>query len=232
MANLHLYYYACLTILVFVFSLKLSQKLKITLLSPFLIGLVLLAMVLLSAKIPYQDYYQGNEILSKLLNVSIVALAYPFYEQLSQIRRYWKSILVIVLFATLFSMLTGALFTLLLGGDKAILASVLPKSVTTPIAVAISQEINGEPAITAVGVTVAGLIGSGFALTILNWCKIKNPKAMGLGIGAVSHALGTARTLEASLKMGSFSSISLVLCGVLSSFLAPFIMKIILLFME
>ncbi|MDP8099079.1 LrgB family protein [Pasteurella atlantica] len=232
MANIYLYYYVFLTIIVFILSLKLSQKINITLLSPFLIGLTVLAIILITTKIPYQDYYQGNEILVKLLNISIVALAYPFYEQLSQIRRYWESILIIVIFATTFSMLTGVVFTLLLGGDTAILASVLPKSVTTPIAVAISKEINGEPAITAVGVTVAGLIGSSFGLTILNWCNIKNPKAIGLGMGAVSHALGTARSLEVSLKMGSFSSISLVLCGVLSSLFAPFVMKIILLFIN
>ncbi|MDP8079657.1 LrgB family protein [Phocoenobacter skyensis] len=231
MSNFPLYYYAFLTVIVFVVSLKLSRKINITLFSPFLIGLVLLAFILVAAHIPYHSYYQGNKVLNKLLSVSVVALAYPFYEQLPQIRRYWKSIVIISFFATLFSMLSGALFTLLLGGDKAILASVLPKSVTTPIAVAIATEINGEPSVTAVGVTIAGLTGSLFGLTLLNWLKIKNPKAIGLGMGAVSHALGTARLLESSIKMGSFSSISLVLCGVLSSFFAPLVMKIILLFM-
>lgn len=232
MPNLMIYGYTLLTIIVFVISVKLSQKIKISVFNPFIIGLIILSAILIATKIPYHDYYEGNYVLNKLLNVSVVALAYPFYEQFGQIRRYWKSILTVVLFATLFSMITGALFAILLGGDKAILASILPKSVTTPIAVAISGEIGGEPAITAVGVTVAGITGSAFGLTILNWIKVKNPKAMGLGIGAVSHALGTARSMEVSMKIGSFSSISLVLCGILSSIFAPLVMKILLLFMS
>ncbi len=224
------FFYLLLTLIIFIFSLKIAKKINIILFSPFLIGLVTLAIILVITNIPYQVYYQSNSILNKLLNISIIALAYPFYEQLPQIRRYWKSLIIIILFSSLLTMLTGILFALLLGGDKAILASILPKSVTTAIAVAIAQEINGEPAITAVGVTIAGLIGSSFGLTILKWIKITNSKAIGLGMGAVSHALGTAISLDKSIPMGSFSSISLVLCGITSSVIAPFVMKIILLF--
>lgn len=226
-----IYLYSLLTIIIFVFGLKLSQKLKSSILNPFIISLILLVSIMVAAELPYQDYYQGNWLLNKLLGISVVALALPFYEQFANIRQQWKSILLIILFATLFSMLSGVLLALVLGGNQSILASILPKSVTTPIAIAIAGEIGGESAVSAVGVTIAGITGSAFGYAILKACRIHHPQAMGLSIGAVSHALGTGRAMEIDSKIGSYSSIALVLCGVISSLFAPLVFKFTLLFL-
>lgn len=222
-----IYAYSLLTLVVFFLSLKLSQKLRSTILNPFLIALTLLILILSLLDIPYQGYYQGNWLLNNLLGVSVVALALPFYEQLPQIRKKWREILWILLFSTLVTILTGLGFALLLGASEGILAAVLPKSVSMPMAIIITNEINGNVAFAAVGVMIAGLVGSILGFFILRLFQIRNVRAIGLAMGAASHALGTARCLEMSLKAGSYSSMALVACGVLSSFFAPLIFKLI-----
>ncbi|QIW15779.1 CidB/LrgB family autolysis modulator [Pasteurellaceae bacterium RH1A] len=229
MTNLWIYAYGLLTVVVFVISLKISQKLKSTILNPFIIGLTFLVLILLGAKIPYQAYYEGNALLNNLLGVAVVALALPFYEQFAQIRRQWKHLALIMGFATLLSMISGGLLALLFGANEEIIASILPKSVTAPIAIAIAGEIGGQGAIAVVGVMVAGITGSAFGIALLKIFKVKHPQAIGLSMGVASHALGVARTMEIDRQTGSYASIALVLCGVLSSLVAPFVFKAVLL---
>lgn len=221
-----IYAYSILTLLIFLIGQRISQKLRSTIFNPFLIALILLLAILVAFKIPYQDYYQGNFPLNNLLGVSVVALALPFYEQLPQIRKKWRQITAVVLFGTLFAMLSGVLLAVAFGASKDILASLLPKSVSTPIAIAIANEIGGKSAISAVAVMIAGLTGSVFGFSILRKIQVRNVRAIGLSMGAVSHALGTGRCMEYSVKTGSYGSIALVLCGILSSILAPVVFKL------
>lgn len=222
-----IYIYSLLTLIAFSIGLKVSQKLGITFLNPFLIALTILISTLIIFNIPYSTYYQGNFPLNNFLGVSIVALALPFYEQLPQIRKKWKEIVLILIFGSLVTLLTGVGLALLFGASQDILAVVLPKSVSVPIAIAISHEVDGNAAVASVGVMIAGLTGSVLGLSILRILKIRNLYAIGLSMGTVSHALGTGRSLEYSMKAGSYSSIALVACGVLSSIFAPLIFKIV-----
>ncbi|VEB25861.1 putative effector of murein hydrolase [Actinobacillus lignieresii] len=223
-----IYLYSCLTVLAFLIGQRISQKLKSSVLNPFVIALTLVITVIVIGKVPYTDYYQGNFPINNLLGVSVVALALPFYEQLPQIRKKWRQITLVVVFGTCFTMLTGVFFAVLLGASQDILAAIVPKSVSTPIAIAIATQIGGSSAITAVGVLVAGLLGSVFGFALLHRIGVRNVRAIGLSMGAVSHALGTGRCMEYSIKTGSYSSIALVLCGVLSSVLAPFVFKLVM----
>ncbi|MFA9499778.1 LrgB family protein [Mannheimia sp. E30BD] len=222
-----IYLYSILTVLMFFLGLKISQKLNISLLNPFLIALSLIIGVLVVFDIPYQDYYQGNAVLNNLLGVSVVALAYPFYEQLPYIRKKWRQISVVLLFSTIVTMLTGIGFGLLFGANQEMLAAALPKSVSMPMAIIITNEINGNVAIAAVGVMIAGVVGSILGFMLLRFARVRNIMAIGLSIGAASHALGTGRCLEHSMKAGSYSSIALVACGVLSSIFAPLVFKVV-----
>lgn len=222
-----IYAYSLLTLAVFVIGLKVSRKLRMTLLNPFLIALVLLLGILVIFGIPHDEYYRGNFPINNLLGVSVVALALPFYEQLPQIRKKWREILIILVFGTIVALFTGILFALLFGASQDVLAAVLPKSVSTPMAIAISQEIGGNVAISVVGVMIAGISGSIFGIPLLRLAGVRNLRAMGLSIGAVSHAIGTGRCMEYSMKAGSYSSIALVACGVLSSMLSPWVFKVV-----
>ena len=221
-----IYLYSLLTVAAFLIGRRVSKKLRSSVLNPFVIALLITIAVIVIGKVPYQDYYRGNFPLNNLLGVSVVALALPFYEQLPQIRKKWREISLIVVFGTFCSMLTGALFALLLGASPEILAAIMPKSVSTPIAIAISAQINANSAITAVGVMVAGLLGSVFGFAVLHKIGVRNVRAIGLTMGTISHALGTGRCMEYSVKTGSYASIALVLCGVLSSVLAPMVFRL------
>ncbi|ANO32813.1 CidB/LrgB family autolysis modulator [Vibrio breoganii] len=217
-----------LSIVVYFIARFIAKKAHHPLANPLLISLAIIIPFLLLFKVPYQTYYQGNELIQHLLQPAVVALAYPLYEQLNEIRAKWKLILTTCVIGSLGAMLSSSLLAVLLGADSQLLASIMGKSVTTAIAMQVSAELGGEPAVAAILVLLAGLTGSLLAYPVYQLLKIKHPIAKGLTMGTVSHALGTATAFEHSQKDAAFSSLALVLCGVITSLLAPFVMTLML----
>ncbi|WHP32908.1 CidB/LrgB family autolysis modulator [Trabulsiella odontotermitis] len=217
-----------LTLLVFFAARKLAARFKMPLLNPLLVALVVIIPFLLLTGIPYDRYFQGSKILNDLLQPAVVALAFPLYEQLHQIRARWKSIITICFIGSLVAMVSGTAVALLMGATPEIAASVLPKSVTTPIAMAVGGSLGGIPAISAVCVIFVGILGAVFGHTLLNKMHIHTKAARGLAMGTASHALGTARCAELDYQEGAFSSLALVICGIITSLLAPFIFPVLL----
>jgi putative effector of murein hydrolase len=119
------------------------------------------------------------------------------------------------------SMLTSSLIAVYMQADITLIASLLGKSVTTPIAMEVSSHLGGEPAIAAILVLIVGLFGAILAYPIYNLLNITHPIAKGLTMGTVSHALGTATCAEKDPQDAAFSSLALVVCGVITSILAP-----------
>ena len=222
-----IYLYTALTIFGFWLALQISKRWKSVIFNTFVLTVIILVLILEIGDIPYDDYMTGNAPINNLLGLSIVALALPLYEQLREIAKQWKIILSVIALASLFSMISGAVVAILLGASPEMVATVLQKSITTPIAMEVSSHLGGIPAVTAVGVVLAGLQGSMFGYLILKKLGLKHQEAIGLSVGSVSHALGTVSCMEINPKAGSFSSISLVLCGIMSSILAPLVFKII-----
>jgi len=217
-----------LTLVVFFAARKLAARFKMPLLNPLLVAMVVIIPFLLLTGIPYDHYFQGSKILNDLLQPAVVALAYPLYEQLHQIRARWKSIITICFIGSVVAMVTGSVIALLMGATPEIAASVLPKSVTTPIAMAVGGSIGGIPAISAVCVIFVGVLGAVFGHTLLNLMRIHTKSARGLAMGTASHALGTARCSELDYQEGAFSSLALVICGIITSLIAPFLFPLIL----
>ncbi len=213
---------------VFFAARKLAVRFKMPLLNPLLVAMVVIIPFLLLTGISYERYFAGSKILNDLLQPAVVALAFPLYEQLHQIRARWKSIITICFVGSLVAMITGTSVALLMGASPQIAASILPKSVTTPIAMAVGGSIGGIPAISAVCVIFVGILGAVFGHTLLNIMKIRTKAARGLAMGTASHALGTARCAELDYQEGAFSSLALVICGIITSLVAPFIFPIIL----
>ncbi|WP_342324416.1 CidB/LrgB family autolysis modulator [Kosakonia sp. BYX6] len=218
-----------LTLAVFFGARKLAARFKSPLLNPLLVAMVVIIPILLVTGTPYDHYFQGSKILNDLLQPAVVALAFPLYEQLHQIRARWKSIITICFIGSLVAMITGTLIALMMGATPQIAASILPKSVTTPIAMAVGGSIGGIPAISAVCVIFVGVLGAVFGHTLLNLMRIRTKSARGLAMGTASHALGTARCAELDYQEGAFSSLALVICGIITSLLAPFLFPLILL---
>ena len=209
-----------LTLIVFFAARKLAARYKFPLLNPLLVAMVVIIPFLMLTGISYDSYFKGSEVLNDLLQPAVVALAYPLYEQLHQIRARWKSIITICFIGSVVAMVTGT--------SPEIAASILPKSVTTPIAMAVGGSIGGIPAISAVCVIFVGILGAVFGHTLLNAMRIRTKAARGLAMGTASHALGTARCAELDYQEGAFSSLALVLCGIITSLIAPFLFPIIL----
>ena len=146
-----------LTLIVFFLARKLAARFKFPLLNPLLVAMVVIIPFLLLTGISYERYFAGSKVLNDLLQPAVVALAFPLYEQLHQIRARWKSIITICFIGSCVAMITGTTVALLMGATPQIAASILPKSVTTPIAMAVSGSIGGIPAISAVCVIFVGI---------------------------------------------------------------------------
>ncbi|QHB33221.1 CidB/LrgB family autolysis modulator [Yersinia canariae] len=217
-----------LTLIVFFGARRLARWLKMPLLNPLLISMVVIIPLLLVTHMPYANYFAGSKILNDLLQPAVVALAFPLYEQLHQIRARWKSIISICFIGSITAMVSGTAVALWMGATPEIAASVLPKSVTTPIAMAVAESIHGLPAISAVCVIFVGILGAVFGHSLLNLLKITTKASRGLAMGTASHALGTARCAEMDFQEGAFSSLALVICGIITSLLAPFLFPVLL----
>ncbi|WP_447871032.1 CidB/LrgB family autolysis modulator [Serratia fonticola] len=217
-----------LTLVVFYAARKLAQKLNMPLLNPLLVSMAVIIPLLLLTGIPYERYFQGSKILNDLLQPAVVALAFPLYEQIHQIRARWKSIITVCFIGSMTAMISGGAIALLMGAKPEIAASILPKSVTTPIAMAVAESIGGIPAISAVCVIFVGILGAVFGHSLLSLLRINTHSSRGLAMGTASHALGTARCVEMDYQQGAFSSLALVICGIITSLTAPFVFPILL----
>jgi predicted murein hydrolase (TIGR00659 family) len=217
-----------LTLVVFYGARKLAQKLHMPLLNPLLVSMAVIIPLLLLTGIPYERYFQGSKILNDLLQPAVVALAFPLYEQIHQIRARWKSIITVCFIGSMTAMISGGAIALLMGAKPEIAASILPKSVTTPIAMAVAESIGGIPAISAVCVIFVGILGAVFGHSLLSLLRINTHSSRGLAMGTASHALGTARCVEMDYQQGAFSSLALVICGIITSLTAPFVFPILL----
>jgi len=209
------------TVAVFLFARWLSIKSSNPIMNPLLISIAIIIPLLTFLKVPFETYYADNEWISFLLQPAVVALAYPLYEQLPQIRANWRIIMLACGVGSVLSMLSATLIAVYFSADITLIASLLGKSVTTPIAMEVSSHLGGEPAIAAILVLIVGLFGAIAAYPIYSLLNITHPIAKGLTMGTVSHALGTATCAETDPKDAAFSSLALVLCGVITSILAP-----------
>ena len=189
------------TIAVFLCARWLCQKCNTPLMNPLLVSLVVMIPLLTYLKVPYETYYQSNQWINYLLQPAVVALAYPLYEQLPQIRANWRIITLACGVGSIMSMFTATIIAISLDTDISLIASLLGKSVTTPIAMEVSSHLGGEPAIAAILVLLVGLFGAIMAYPIYGMLNITHPIAKGLTMGTVSHALGTATCAERAVKM-------------------------------
>ncbi len=217
-----------LTLAAYFIARQLAARLKISLINPLLVAMAIIIPLLLLTHTPYTRYFAGSALLNQLLQPAVVALALPLYEQLHQIRARWKTIISVCFIGSITAMVSGTAMALWLGATPEIAATILPKSVTTPIAMAVSASLHGIPAISAICVLIAGVFGAVLGHMLLNLLRVRQKASRGLAIGNASHALGTARAAELDYQEGAFSSLALVICGIITSLLAPLLFPLLL----
>lgn len=216
-----------LTLITFVLFKKLSDKVKSSLLNPLVLSLIFIIVFLETFKIPYENYYNGAEIFNTMIIPATVALAIPLYKNFNLLKKYYKEILFSIGFSTLVLTSLLAISMVLLDVDKEILSSVLPKSVTTAIAVGVSEQIQGIQAITIIMVIICGNIGAVFGELIFDLFHIHHPIAQGISLGTTSHAVGTSKAIELGEIQGSMSGLAIIVTGLFTVGLAPIIYMVV-----
>jgi predicted murein hydrolase (TIGR00659 family) len=175
---------------------------------------------LYALRIPYETYRHGSSLLTYLLGPATVALGVPMYLQAIRLKRSLPRLALVVLVGSLVGMATAGGVAWMCGASHQVIASAIPKSVTTPIAVEVSEELHGNPAITVAMVLVTGLLGSTLGPWLLGLVSIRHDYAIGAAVGTSSHAVGTASLIRQFKVQGSVSSLAMVMAGILTSVLA------------
>lgn len=196
-------------------------------LNPILITIVALIALLQLTGISYETYEQGGQYIDFWLKPAIVALGVPLYQNLGQIRRHLLPILMSQLVGCLVGIVSVTLIASALGASHEVIVSLAPKSVTTPIAMEVCKAAGGIPSLTAAIVVIVGLFGAIFGFKILEVWHVRNPFSQGISMGTAAHAVGTSRAMEKGETYGAYSSLGLILNGVLTALLTPFVLKLL-----
>lgn len=133
------YFGVALSVIAFAAGVKLQQKLKTPVCNPLIIAILLVVGVLLLFKIPYESYYEGGKVIDMFLAPATACLAVAIYSKLKILKEYWFPILVGCTAGSVASMASVYGLCRLFGLDQSLTVSLLPKSVTTPIAVSVAE---------------------------------------------------------------------------------------------
>ncbi len=196
---------------------------KLGLLPPLLTASALIIALLVLFRIPYERYAAGGDFIKLMLGPVTAVLALNIYNQRAVLKKHFLPVLAGCLVGSLTSVGSILLLCRLFHVDDALAASLLPKSVTTAIAIGIAESRGGVGGIAAAAVMAAGLTGAVFAPLFARLFHVTDPVAEGLAIGACSHALGTTRAMEIGQVQGAMSSIAICVCGILTSILVLFL---------
>ncbi len=221
------YFGIILTFATFEIGKMLNKKLKSPIANPLLISIALCILFLKVTGISYESYKQGGDFIMFFIAPATVAMVVDLYENLDELKKNLFPILIGTLLGSILAMLFIAIFYKLAGFEKSIIISSAPQSITTAIALALSEEYGGNPAITAVLVVLRGVTGAVIAPIIIKAFRIKNPTAQGVAIGTSSHAVGTSEARKIGEIQGAMSGLSIAVTGLVTVILMPFIMKLI-----
>lgn len=211
----------------FLFGVYLFKKTNISLLQPLIISMIIVIAYLKLMGIDYSTFHEKTRILNFMLGPSVVALGYVLYEQIENIKGNVISILTSVFVGSIVGIVSVVLIAKIFGADKILIASLEPKSVTTPIAISITEKNGGIPSLAAAFVVICGVFGGLFGPIILRKIGIKSKIAQGLAMGASSHALGTAKAVEMGAVQGAISGLAIGIMGIMTALLIPFADKLL-----
>ena len=214
------YFGVMLTVAAYWLGMKVQKKTRLAICNGMLIAVLLVIVVLLVFRIPYESYWQGGELINLFLGPATACMAVTIYSQRKLLARHWLPVLVGCVVGVVTAMGSILVLCRLLGLDRAMTMSLLPKSVTMPIATVVAQGHGGTVAVTVAAVVVTGMLGNLCAPLLVKLFRVKDPMAVGLGIGACSHAMGTAKALELGETEGAMSGLAIGLCGILTTVLA------------
>jgi predicted murein hydrolase (TIGR00659 family) len=193
--------------------------------NPTVLSITILAVALLVTHTPYTAYFTGAQYVHFLLGPATVALAIPMYANLDAIKRHFFAIIVSLTAGSIAAASSAMLIARAFGASHQVVISLGPKSVTTPIAMGIAQNLGGQPSLTAVFVMLTGIFGTVVCTGILRLCRVADWRAQGLAAGTAAHGLATARMLRLNETAGAFGGLAIGLNGIITSLAVPLLVK-------
>jgi len=209
-------------------GIYIKKKGRLSIFNPLLIAIIILISFLTKFHIKYEDYNNGGQIISFFLFPATVALALPMYKKFALFKENAIPILIGIFSGAISGFVCVVFLSKLFGLTDVLIESLIPKSITTPIGIALSKQLGGLPSITVVAIIMTGIIGSIGGPFLYNIFKIKDKVALGIAMGASSHALGTARAMEIGEIEGAMSGLTMAISGVVAVLLYPLLWKVFL----
>ncbi len=192
-------------------------------LPPVMSGFFIVISILWLTGTPYSTYNQGGQLLSFFLGPVVVGLAIPLFYHFHNMRKQLLRLLLAIILGSATTVTIAVALTHYWIGIDSITLSMASKSVTTPVAVAITEQTNGLPALAAAFVMVTGIIGAAIIPALLNWLKLDNPQITGMSLGICAHAVGTSRALELGQEYAAYSAMAMTLTAALHAIILPWL---------
>lgn len=204
-----------------------NKKLKTPIANPLLIAILLIIGFLSITGIDYEYYKKGGDFIAFFIGPATVAMVLDLYANLDTLKKNILPILVGVGFGTIFSFVLAILLSKIFQIDKNLVASLIPQSITTAIAISLSGEYQGIIGLTAIVVVIRGVSGAVFAPIVMKIFRIKDPVAQGVAIGTSSHAVGTSQARLMGEIQGAMSGLSIAIAGITAVIIMPLAMKLV-----
>ena len=205
-----------LSLAAYCIGVMICRRTSLAICNPLLISYLIIIPTLLLAGIPLEWYENGGDLIDMFLSPATAVLALTVYRQRKLVRRHIIAIAAGTVAGCVTSITTVYAMCRLLSLDGIVTASLLPKSITTPMAIAVSQSLGGIGPLTVLAVIFTGILGSILAPLMTRVFRIRDEVVQGIAIGASSHAVGTGKAIEMGEIQGAMSSISLVISGILT----------------
>ena len=209
-----------LSILAYWVGISIQKKVNKAYCNGMLIAVALVVATLLIFHIPYENYYVGGSLINLFLGPATACLWVSIYTKKELLKKYWLPVLAGCTAGAVTSIVCIYGLSHLFGLNREMMMSLLPKSVTMPIAAAVAEGNGGLVPVAAAAVVFTGILGNLVAPLLIRVFRVRNPMAAGLGIGACSHAVGTAKALEIGETEGAMSGLAIGLCGLITSLLS------------
>lgn len=212
-----------LSIAAFEIGILINRYTRMPVLNPLLLAIVLIIGFLSTFKIDFDTYNKSGQFINMFLGPSTVVLAVPLYKQLDLLKKNAAAILIGIFMGSVIGIVSIIIVSSLVGLNSSVIKSLIPKSVTTPIGIAVSGQLGGLIPVTVLAIIITGIIGAIVGPTVCKIFKIKDRVAIGVSLGTASHAVGTSKALEIGEVEGAMSSLSIGIAGIMTVVIAPII---------
>jgi predicted murein hydrolase (TIGR00659 family) len=215
-----------ISILAYEIGIFINKKTKIAFLNPLMIAIILVIGILLAFHIPLDDYKKGGDFISMFLTPATVILAVPLYKNLNSLKKDYIAILGGVVAGCLTAIFSIYALASAFKVPRELIASLIPKSITTPLGIELSKQIGGIPSMTVAAIIITGIVGAVFAQWVLKVFRITDKTAKGIAIGTSAHALGTTKAVELGETEGAMSGLAIGLAGLVTVVVATVLFNI------